>query len=103
MKVEVLYFDGCPSWREAWTVVGDALARARISAEVRLVNVEGMSDEALAGFAGSPTVRIDGRDLERFEGAPVHACRRYMTNDGRGWPAVDAVVAALEEAAAQDR
>lgn len=102
MKVEILYFDGCPSWREAWTVVGDALARTRVAAEVRLVNVEGMSDEALTGFAGSPTVRIDGRDLERFEGPPVHACRRYMTNDGKGWPAVETVVAALERAEAQD-
>jgi hypothetical protein len=37
-------------------------------------------------FAGSPTVKINGGDLEDYQGAGVIACRVYKENNGRGWP-----------------
>lgn len=58
----------------------------RALATVRLVNVTDLLEEQQAGFAGSPTLRIDGRDLEGYDGPPVIACRRYPANEGRGWP-----------------
>ena len=99
MKIEVLYFRGCPSWRVAWTVVGDALARTGVEATVELVDVAGLPESRLAGFAGSPTVRIDGQDLEGYEGPPLHACRRFASNGGKGWPSVEAVEEALQQRA----
>ena len=95
MRVELLYFDDCPSWRHAWAVLGDALARTGCRAEVRLVHIDTLPVDALLGFAGSPTLRVDGRDLEGYDGPAVMACRRYQGNAGRGWPSLEQVVAAL--------
>lgn len=86
LVIELLYFDGCPNWSAAWTELGTALGDLGLEAEVRLRNVADMRPDELAGFAGSPTVRIDGRDLEGYQGPPVMACRRYLGNRGEGWP-----------------
>lgn len=37
-------------------------------------------------FAGSPTIRVNGRDIEDYQGDGAMACRVYKENDGRGWP-----------------
>ena len=42
-------------------------------------------------FAGSPTIRINGLDLEDYQGAGVMACRRHEENNGKGWPSKDLV------------
>ena len=88
IDIELLYFDGCPSWRRAWNDLGSALAATETQARVWLRDVGDLSEEQLWGFGGSPTVRIDGRDLEGYEGPPLLACRRYAGNEGRGWPSV---------------
>ena len=82
----MLYFEGCPSWRSAWTELGDVLAELGVDATVRLRDIAHLDERARHGFAGSPTIRIDGRDLEGYDGPPRMACRRYLDNDGRGWP-----------------
>lgn len=94
--IELLYFDGCPSWQEAWNELGRALAATRAPATVRLVNVADLPEPQKAGFAGSPTLRIDGRDLEGYDGPPVLACRRYPANEGRGWPSHEQLQRALQ-------
>lgn len=86
MDIELLYFDGCPSWRTAWTELGEVLVELGIDTAVRLRNIDRLGEAELGGFAGSPTIRIDGRDLADYDGPPVMACRRYLDNEGRGWP-----------------
>jgi hypothetical protein len=95
-----LYFDGCPAWR---------LAVERLEAAVEAVGVPGVviepvrvvsvTDAEAAGFAGSPTILADGRDL--FPGAtPVTelSCRLYQTPEGpQGVPSVEAIAAALAD------
>lgn len=100
-EIVVLYFDGCPSWQRAWSEPGVAIAKAGVDASVRLRNVQGVSDQLLRGFGGSPTMRIDGRDLEGYEGLPLRACRRYVGNDGRGWPSQSQLQEALRRAEAE--
>jgi len=97
--IELLYFDGCPSWPRAWAALGQALAEERIDATVRLRDVADLPTEDLAGFAGSPTIRVDGVDLFGYAGPPVMACRRYGHAPAQGWPSVEALRAALEVAA----
>ena len=63
MKVEVLYVAECPSHPAAVKPVKDVLAAEGITTEVYEVLVR---DEQMAGklkFLGSPTIRIDGRDV----------------------------------------
>jgi len=98
VKVEVLYFDGCPSWRTAWGKLADVLTELGIDANVSLRNIDDLDPETRHGFAGSPTIRINGRDLEDYDGPPVMACRRYMDNSGRGWPSKTLLRQRLENA-----
>lgn len=84
--IELLYFDGCPSWERAWSELGRALVATGIDAAVRLRHIESLPDDERSGFAGSPTLRVDGKDLEGYDGPAVMACRRYDSNAGQGWP-----------------
>ncbi len=97
--IELLYFDGCPSWQRAWNELGEVLAACRVEASVRLRNVEDLPEGQRQGFGGSPTLRIDGRDLDGYQGPPVQACRRYLDNEGRGWPDPRRLRRAIEAAA----
>jgi hypothetical protein len=93
MKVELLYFDGCPNHEALLPRLRGLLE----GADVKLRAVE--SDEAAQrlGFLGSPTVRIDGRDVEpdadqrRDYGLK---CRLYRTADGLAGAPPDAWILA---------
>lgn len=99
--VEILYFDDCPNWPPVATAV-DRLARELgAEADVRLVRVASEEEAARLRFLGSPTVRVDGRDVE--PGAEERrdfalACRVYRTDDGfAGLPREAWIRAALAE------
>jgi len=87
--IDLYYFDGCPSWQQAWRDLGTVLSETGLDATVRLRDVMALDDEARRGFAGSPSIHVDGVDLEGYDGEGVMACRRYEENDGRGWPSLD--------------
>ena len=56
--------------------------------EVRHVDTE--DEAAREGFPGSPTIRIDGRDVQPPEDEPCGlTCRVYRLRDGRYSPAPD--------------
>lgn len=101
MTIELLYFGGCPSWQHAWARLGEALSETGVDAPVRLRRIETLPERERAGFAGSPTVRIDGRDLEGYDGPAVMACRVYDANEGRGWPSRARLKAALASAVSE--
>jgi hypothetical protein len=63
MIVEVLYVAGCPSHPAAVKLVRDILAAEGVEAKIHevLVGNERMASELR--FAGSPTIRINGRDV----------------------------------------
>jgi hypothetical protein len=95
IQIDLYYFDGCPSWQQAWRDIGIVLAETGIDATVRLRDVEPLDAEGRSGFAGSPTIHVDGVDLEGYAGPGVLACRRYEENGGRGWPSLDLLRARL--------
>lgn len=98
MKVELLYFDGCPNWVEM-----DARVRAALESvscgdgEVERVLVSTPAQAEEMGFPGSPTVLVDGRDPFAEPGAPVGlACRLYRSGDElAGLPTVQQLAGAL--------
>ena len=96
MKVEILYFDGCPTYLEAERVLRKVLARE--DAEVELVAVNTDEEAERLRFPGSPTIRVDGEDLfpvpERAEYAL--GCRMYATPEGlKGSPTAGMLKEAL--------
>jgi len=85
MHVELLYWDGCPSHPQALSDLRAGMAELGLdpeSVEVRHID----TDQAAAakGFAGSPTIRIDGVDVVDPGDEPVGlTCRVYYLRDGR--------------------
>ena len=64
MKIEILYFDGCPNHKPAVERVRQVLAEEGLSAEVLEVNVSEPSIAQKVGFLGSPSIRVNGLDVE---------------------------------------
>ncbi len=98
MKVEILYFDGCPTYVAAEKAVRDALAEEGIEAGVELVAVNTDEEAQELRFPGSPTIRVDGRDLFPVPGRAEYAlgCRMYATPEGlKGSPTTEMLKDAL--------
>ena len=98
MVTELLYFKGCPGYRKAERNLKDALARWGVRAEVLMVEIGDDEDARRLRFPGSPTIRVDGRDLFPVggRGGGHLCCRVYGTPDGlRDHPTVDMILGAL--------
>jgi hypothetical protein len=89
MKVEVLHWEGCPSLPEALEELEDVLRVRGLDAEIELREVTTQEEAERLDFHGSPTVKIDGRDVDpdgaRTQRAAL-ACRIYTLPDGRVSP-----------------
>jgi glutaredoxin len=108
MKVEVLYFDGCPTYKTAEKTLQKVLAEEGIDAEVELVAVSTYEEAKRLRFPGSPTIRLDGHDL--FPAPECEdwrlGCRVYATPEGlRGSPTAEMIekVLAMKEGYDADR
>lgn len=99
MKVEVLYFDGCPNHEALLPHLEQLLRTAGIPARISLRRIPDETAAHRERFLGSPTVRIDGHDVE--PGADDRddfglKCRLYRLPTGlRGTPADEWVLDAL--------
>jgi hypothetical protein len=85
MKVELLWWEGCPSYPETLADLQRVLAEESVDAEVEMVEVESDEQARAERFPGSPTVRLDGVDaIAPPEGEPFSlTCRVYRLRDGR--------------------
>ena len=98
LKVELLYFDGCPSYRMAERLLREALADEGLAEPIKMIRIADDADAERLKFVGSPTIRLDG--VDPF--APGAAdwgmqCRVYLTPEGlRGWPTKAMLKAALK-------
>ena len=103
MTIELFYFDGCPSYLRALDNLKEALRlEAPEAPDVELVAVTSDADAQAKRLIGSPTIRIDGVDLEGPD-ADTHGyalgCRVY-SDEGQmaGWPSVTQIRHALNGA-----
>jgi hypothetical protein len=90
-KVELLYFDGCPSWETGLKNLETALFQEGIHTSVEMVKVINDEEAAQLKFLGSPSFRVDGQDFWGEERDMYSlSCRVYPTPDGiKGFPTVD--------------
>jgi hypothetical protein len=90
-RVELLWWRGCPSWERALEMLREAMEEGDLdpdSVEVREVDSEAAADRE--EFVGSPTIRVNGLDVQPLEGQPTGlACRVYRRRDGRTSPLPD--------------
>ena len=102
MEVELLFWEGCPSHPAA---LADLRAALGDGVAVRVREVETEEQAVAEGFPGSPTIRVDGADVQppRDREPPGLTCRVYRLRDGRVSPKPDpddlrdALRAAMEE------
>ncbi len=90
MNVELLYFDGCPSWEIGLKNLEAALLEENLSASIEMVKVTDDDEAVRLKFLGSPHFRVNGHDLWP-EGRETYSlsCRVYPTPDGvKGFPTV---------------
>lgn len=78
MRVEFLFFEGCPHVTSTLSLLENILLMLAPGIEVSQINVESEEQAEALGFHGSPSIRIDGIDLEGREGASTGlTCRFY--------------------------
>jgi hypothetical protein len=96
-KIEILYFEDCPSWEMAQENLETALKKIHLEANIELMRVETDQEAKENHFVGSPSIRVNGEDLfpvdhENF----ALGCRIYPTPEGmRGWPTIEMLDEAL--------
>jgi hypothetical protein len=90
-RVELLYWEGCPSHPRALADLRDAMARLGLDGDqvtIREVDTDERADRER--FVGSPTIRIDGLDIEDPGDEPFGlTCRVYRRRDGAISPLPD--------------
>jgi hypothetical protein len=92
VKVELLWWEGCPSTERALDAVREALTELGLDETlVSMREIQTDEDAQDARFLGSPTILIDGEDIVPAA-ADEHiglSCRVYRRRDGRISPLPD--------------
>ena len=97
--IELLWFDGCPNHGEARRLVREVVRT--MAPDSVIVDRDASDPEAAQAlrFPGSPTIRVDGRDIEPGFVEPADftpRCRLYRTATGfRGMPKREWIAEAL--------
>ncbi len=99
--VEFLWWRGCPSWERALSDLHTQMeARGLDPVAVAVREVETDAEAQDEQFVGSPTIRIDGVDIQPPGDQPAGlTCRIYKLRDGR----ISALPDAAEVGAALER
>lgn len=99
INIELMYFEGCPSWKVAHQFLVEILEKQDIKTEIILRNIETNEEAAKYQFPGSPTIKVNGNDI-----FPTHqtnyalGCRVYETSQGyKGSPTKDMIYKKLLE------
>lgn len=100
MKIELLYFDGCPAYQTALRYLKEVIKEKKLGAGVEMIKIEGDEEALKSRFLGSPTVRVNGLDIE--PGAEEikdfsMRCRLYLEDDKvNEWPSKKMIRRAVE-------
>jgi hypothetical protein len=92
VDVELLWWRECPSWEPALQMLREEMEAAGLDPEaIRVTEIEGEEDAARRGFPGSPTILVDGRDIQPPGPDEPRGltCRVYRRRDGRVSPLPD--------------
>ena len=95
MRVELLYWDGDPDYMIARQRLVEVLTEDAFETTIQMIAVSGEADAEFLAFPGSPTIRIDGEDIEPTTDRPIglslrrplptKAVIRAAVERARGW------------------
>ncbi len=64
MRIDILFFEGCPNHVTAVRQAREVVRALGVDAEIRELEVKDPDDAARLHFLGSPTIQVDGRDID---------------------------------------
>lgn len=84
MRIELLYYPECPSHERALELIQQALRDEGLQAEINIIRIETQEQADAYHFIGSPTIRINGRELQPQPNLPYRlTCRTFVHENGR--------------------
>ena len=91
MKIELIYFDGCPNIEAAGENIREACRQAEIDNSFKEWNQNDKNAPSYVQGYGSPTVLVNGKDIAggKNDCCKTGACRIYA--DMTGVPSVDLI------------
>ncbi len=102
MTIDILYVCECPNFPPAVESVRQALQEEHASATINEIPVEEEEMATALGFLGSPTIRVNGVDVEPSARAARSfgiCCRTYVSGGSRrGAPSIDLIRQAIRQA-----
>jgi hypothetical protein len=102
-KVELLWFEGCANHPAARRMLEEVIAEVAPGTQITDVDATDPTVAERVRFPGSPTIRVDGRDVDSTYTDPgdyTPRCRLYRTGAGlRGLPERGWIVDALAKGA----
>jgi len=86
MKIELLYVRDCPNHDPTIEAVRGVLLESGLPLEISEIEISSPTQAMTFLFPGSPTVRVDGKDVEPGFSSPSNfgvSCRSYLVNGRR--------------------
>lgn len=87
MKIELLYFEGCPNHVPARQMLRETLDSLGREDQIHQVEVRTQADAEAIRFVASPSIRINGFDIEPWAQAAKSfglSCRTYVNGSRHG-------------------
>jgi hypothetical protein len=92
MRVELLYWDGDPHYMTARQRLVEVLTEDAFETPIQMVAVNSQEDAELLEFIGSPTIRMDGDDIQPDSSAAVGLrLRTYPADDDLDGPRTEPI------------
>lgn len=99
-KIEILFFAGCPNFRPAVELAERVVADLSVDAHIEPVEVDSVDQAVRRRFLGSPSIHVNGQDMEPDAEARTDfavSCRLYGDS---GIPPRDLLESAIKAAVA---
>jgi hypothetical protein len=100
MRIELLYIGDCPHHTPARAALDEAIRIEQVVADVSELEIKDASTARAMGFLGSPSIRIDGNDIDPGASGTAGMCCRTYIESGlpKGVPSLQMIRQALRNA-----
>jgi hypothetical protein len=106
MRVELLHIPDCPNYPVAAKLLREILRAHGLPQNISEIRVMDFTQAAALAFPGSPTIRIDGKDVDATLPQQAYrglSCRTYVVEGKRqGVPSRDMISQAIRSALSMD-